>query len=164
MPAQEAAGTLFALRQAPAGLARTLLDEVVASDARLAWAGAAVSLAGEGPGDFPLEAVAFVVFDLETTGLSARNAEICEIGAVRLRGLEPAGTFQTFVRPRTPLPAPIAALTGIRERDLRGAPPPDAAVRRFLAFAGDCVLVAHNARFDLAFLDELDESVGGIQA
>jgi DNA polymerase III subunit epsilon len=161
VPAQEAAGALFALRQAPVGLARTLLDEVVSSDARLAWSGAAVSLAGEGPGELPLEAAAFVVFDLETTGLSARDSEICEIGAVRLRGLEPAGTFQTFVRPRTPLPSTIAALTGIRDGDLRCAPPPDAAVRRFLAFAGDCVLVAHNARFDLAFLDRAVERFEG---
>ena len=160
VPALEAAGALFALRQAPAGLARTLLDEVVSSDARLTWSGAAVSLAGEGPGDLPLEAAAFVVFDLETTGLSARSAEICEIGAVRIRGLEPAGTFQTFVRPRTPLPSSIAALTGIRDRDLRRAPAPDLAVRRFLAFAGDCVLVAHNARFDLAFLDAVERFEG----
>ncbi len=131
-PRRRPPGALFALRQAPAGLARTLLDEVVSSDARLAWSGAAVSLAGEGPGDLPLEAAAFVVFDLETTGLSARNAEICEIGAVRLRGLEPAGTFQTFVRPRTPLPSSIAALTGIRDArppagasaGRRGAPVP----------------------------------------
>ena len=157
VPANEAAAALFALRQAPAGLARTLLDEVVSGDARLAWTGAAVRLAGEGPADLLLEAASFVVFDLETTGLSARTAEICEIGAVRVRGLEPAGSFETFVRPRTPLPRAIADLTGIRERDLRSAPPPDVALRRFLAFAGDCVLVAHNARFDLSFLDRAVE-------
>src|SRR5919202_2955954 len=50
---------------------------------------------------------------------------------------------------------------GIAERDLRGAPPPAAAVRRFLAFAGDAVLVAHNARFDLAFLDRETERLTG---
>jgi DNA polymerase III epsilon subunit family exonuclease len=161
LPASEAAGALFALRQAPTGLARTLLDEVVAADARLTWAGASVGLSGDGPGNLAVEAATFVVFDLETTGLSARNAEICEIGAVRLRGLEPAGTFQTFVRPRAPLPAAVAALTGIREGDLRGAPPAELAVRRFLAFAGDCVLVAHNARFDMSFLDRAVERMEG---
>jgi DNA polymerase III epsilon subunit family exonuclease len=161
LPANEAAAALFALRQAPAGLARTLLDEVVSGDARLAWTGGAVRLAGAGPADLALEAASFVVFDLETTGLSARTAEICEIGAVRLRGLEPAGSFETYVRPRTPLPRAIADLTGIRERDLRFAPPPDVALRRFLAFAGECVLVAHNARFDLSFLDKAVERLEG---
>ncbi len=72
---------------------------------------------------------------------------------MRVRGLETAGTFETFVRPRAPLGPAITQLTGIRNADLRGAPAVDVAMRRFLAFAGDCVLVAHNARFDMSFLD-----------
>jgi DNA polymerase-3 subunit epsilon len=161
VPAPEAARALFALANAPAGVARTLLTDVVEADARLAWAGSAVALAGGG-GDAPLDAVTFVVVDLETTGLSALTSEICEIGAVRVRCLEPGATFQTLVRPRTGrLPGAVAALTGIREADLRRAPPPEAAVRRFLRFAGDCVLVAHNARFDVAFLDRAVEGITG---
>ncbi len=157
VPAADAARSLFALASAPAGLARTLLGEVVESDARLVWTGAHVALAGAAAEDLPLEAATFVVVDLETTGLSARTSEICEIGAVRLRGLETAGTFETFVRPRAALAPVITQLTGIRNADLRGAPPVDVAMRRFLAFAGDCVLVAHNARFDLSFLDRAVE-------
>ena len=153
VPAAEAARTLFALASAPEGLARSLLDEVVSSDARLAWSGGAVGLAGAGADDLALEAATFVVVDLETTGLSSRTAEICEIGAVRVRGLELAGTFETLVRPGRPLDPAVAALTGIRDADLRGAPSIAPALRRFLAFAGDCVLVAHNARFDVSFLD-----------
>ena len=153
VPAPDAARALFALASTPVGLARTLLDEVVAGDARLAWAGASVSLARDPARETPLEAASFVVVDLETTGLSARSAEICEIGAVRLRGLVPVASFETFVRPRGPLPAPVSALTGIRDRDLRGAPRVEEAVARFVEFAGECVLVAHNARFDTAFLD-----------
>ncbi|MBD0291785.1 MAG: 3'-5' exonuclease, partial [Thermoleophilia bacterium] len=160
VPAADAARVLFALSHAPAGLARTLLDDVVAGDARLAWAGAAVALADDGT-EAPLEAATFVVVDLETTGLSAQAAEICEIGAVRLRGLEPVATFQTLVRPRRSLPPEVADLTGIRERDLHGAPSLETSVRRFLAWAGDCVLVAHNARFDTAFLDRALERVHG---
>ena len=94
VPAGEAARALFALASAPAGLARSLLDEVVSADARLAWTGAHVALAGAAADDLPLEAASFVVVDLETTGLSARTAEICEIGAVRLRGLAPAGVVR----------------------------------------------------------------------
>ena len=161
VPATEAATALFALARPAAGLAATLLAEVVESDARLAWSGSAVALAGRGPESLPLEAATFVVFDLETTGLSARTAEICEIGAVRIRGLEPAGTFETLVRPGAPLPTAVAALTGIRDAELRCAPPLGAAVRRFLAFAGDCVLVAHNARFDVGFLDRAVERLDG---
>ena len=104
-PRRMRARSLFALASAPAGLARSLLGEVVESDARLVWTGAHVALAGAAAEDLPLEAATFVVVDLETTGLSARTSEICEIGAVRVRGLATAGTFETFVRPRAPLGA-----------------------------------------------------------
>jgi DNA polymerase III epsilon subunit family exonuclease len=161
VPAADAASALFALARPPAGLATTLLAEVVESDARLSWSGSAVALAGRGPESLPLDAATFVVFDLETTGLSARTAEICEIGAVRVRALEPAGTFETLVRPGAPLPPAVAALTGLRDGELRRAPPLATAVRRFFAFAGDCVLVAHNARFDVAFLDRAVERIDG---
>jgi len=159
--AEEAARALFALRHVPAGLARELLEDVVAGDARLAWRGASVGLAEPPGGDVALEDATFVVVDLETTGLRPRSAGICEIGAVRVRELESTETFETLVNPRRPLPAPIAALTGIEPRALRGAPPPELAVRRFLGFAGGAVLVAHNARFDIGFLDVEVERLTG---
>jgi DNA polymerase-3 subunit epsilon len=159
--AEEAACRLFALRHAPEGLARSLLEDVVACDARLAWRGRAVALADPPGARLPLEAARYVVVDLETTGLPSARARICEIGAVRVDGLLPAGTFQTLVDPGVPLPPAITSLTGIVDRDLRGAPRVETAVRRFLAFAGDAVLVAHNARFDLAFLDREVERMTG---
>ncbi len=158
--AAEAAAHLFALRSAPDGLARSLVGDLVAGDGRLAWHGSAIALASA-PCDPLLEEAELVVFDLETTGLSARSARICEIGAVRVRNLEPGDTFQTLVRTGIPLPAPIRAITGIRDEELRRAPGIGAAIRRFLAFAGDATLVAHNARFDMAFLDrQLDRLTG----
>ena len=161
VPAEEAAQALYALRHVPVGLARSLLDDVVAGDARLAWHGASVGLA-DAPGTaLPLEDATYVVFDLETTGLSPGSSAICEIGAVRVRGLELEARFETLVNPRRPLPAPIAALTGIDPASLRGAPPVELAVRRFLEFAGDAVLVAHNARFDMGFLDREVERLTG---
>src|SRR6185295_4528554 len=75
--------------------------------------------------------------------------------------LELEERFETLVNPRRPLPAAIAALTGIDPSDLRGAPPVELAVRRFLEFAGDAVLVAHNARFDIGFLDREVERLTG---
>jgi DNA polymerase-3 subunit epsilon len=151
--AEDAARVLFALERAPAALARSLLDDVVQGDARLAWLGACVGLAALSHGNTAIEDAEFVVFDLETTGLSASRCRICEVGAVRIRALAIDETFETLVNPGTALPSYIAALTGIREGDLRRAPRAELAVRRFLAFAGDAPLAAHNARFDLAFLE-----------
>jgi DNA polymerase-3 subunit epsilon len=159
--AEEAARRLFALRQAPVGLARSLLEDVVESDARLAWHGDAVALARPPGHGLLLEDATYVVVDLETTGLRPGTSQICEIGAVRLRGLEPAGEFQTLVNPGRPIEPGASAVTGLRDAQLRRAPSPSVAVQRFLAFAGDAVLVAHNARFDLAFLDRETERLTG---
>src|ERR671911_372780 len=161
VPAEDAARELYALRHVPLGLARSLLADVVDGDARLSWRGSHVALADPPGAALPVELATYVVFDLETTGLSPASSAICEIGAVRVRGLELEDRFETLVNPRRPLPAPIAALTGIDPRALRGAPPAELAVRRFLDFAGDAVLVAHNARFDMAFLDREVERLTG---
>jgi DNA polymerase III epsilon subunit family exonuclease len=160
--ADVAARALFALPSAPTALARSLLDDVVSLDARLAWRGGAMLGLADPPGaEVLLEDATFVVFDLETTGLRPGQARICEIGAQRVHALELHETFETLVDPGVPLPAPVAALTGIRPGALRGAPRAELAVRRFLAFAGDAALVAHNARFDLAFLDREVERLTG---
>src|SRR5712692_7767147 len=159
--AEEAARRLFALRQAPVALARSLLAEVVETDARLAWAGDAVALARPLGHDLLLEEATYVVVDLETTGLRPGTSQICEIGAVRVRGLEIEAEFETLVNPGMPMAPGASSLTGLSDRQLRGAPPPAVAVHRFLAFAGDSVLVAHNARFDLAFLDRETERLTG---
>ena len=110
---------LFALERAPAALARSLLDDVVEGDARLAWLGTRVGLDRPPHADIPLEDAELVVFDLETTGLSASRCRICEIGAVRVRALEIEDTFETLVNPGAALPSYVAALTGIRDADLQ---------------------------------------------
>jgi len=159
--AEDAARRLFALRQAPVALARSLLADVVDTDARLAWSGDAVSLAEPPGAALLLEDATYVVVDLETTGLRPGQSGICEIGAVRLRGFEVEAEFETLVDPGQPIAAGASAVTGLRNEHLRGAPRPGEAVRSFLEFAGDAVLVAHNARFDLAFLDRETERLTG---
>jgi len=95
----------------------------------------------------------FVVVALETTGLSPRTSPICDIGAQRVRAFALDDSFETLVDPGVALPPAVASLTGIQPGALRGAPRVEHAVRQFVAFAGDAAIVAHNARFDLAFLD-----------
>lgn len=100
----------------------------------------------------PLAEAELVVVDLETTGTSPTDDAITEIGAVRVRGGEVTGEFRTFVDPRRPIPAYIAALTGITDATVAGAPDIATVLPMFLDFAHDAALVAHNARFDIAFL------------
>jgi DNA polymerase-3 subunit epsilon len=159
--AEEAARRLFALRQAPVALARSLLAEVVETDARLAWNGDSVALARPLGDGLLLEDATYVVVDLETTGLRPGSSQICEIGAVKIVGFEIVDEFETLVDPGTPLGATITAITGLTDGQLRGAPRAPAAVQRFMRFAGDAVLVAHNARFDLAILDRETERLTG---
>jgi DNA polymerase III epsilon subunit family exonuclease len=159
--AEDAARVLFALERAPLALAHSLLTDVVDGDSRLAWRGPRVGLADENVADTLIEDAEIVVFDLETTGLSARRDRICEIGAARVRALEVAETFETLVQPGVALPPTIARLTGLRDAELRRAPRPELAIRRFLAFAGDAPLAAHNARFDVGFVDCAVERLTG---
>jgi len=151
--AQEAARILFALERAPEPLARSLLADVVEGDARLVWLGGRVGLAGDKAVETLIEDAELVVFDLETTGLSAARDLVCEIGAARVRALEIVDEFATLVDPGVALPLQIATLTGLRDEELRCAPRAEIAIRRFLAFTGEAPLVAHNARFDVGFLD-----------
>lgn len=151
---QEAARSLLRLQNpVSVALARSLLEDAVGADARLRLSGDVVALSERPADGVLLEEASFVVFDLETTGLRPGTARPCEIGAVRVERLELGARFQTLANPGARLQPAVAALTGLRDEELRRAPPVAAAVRRFLAFAGDAILVAHNARFDLAFLD-----------
>ena len=100
----------------------------------------------------PLHATTFVVVDLETTGASPHTCQITEIGAVKTRGGEVIGEFQTLVDPGAPIPPMIVSLTGITDAMVVAAPRIEAVLPSFLEFLGDAVLVAHNARFDVGFL------------
>jgi DNA polymerase III subunit epsilon len=100
----------------------------------------------------PLREVTFVVVDLETTGGSAADCEITEVGAVKVRGGEVLGELQTLVRPGAAIPAFISVLTGITDSMVATAPRIEAVLPAFLEFARGSVLVAHNAPFDMGFL------------
>ena len=97
--------------------------------------------------------VTFVVVDLETTGGSPATDAITEIGALKLRGGECLGAFETLVNPGVPIPPLITVLTGITEAMVLPAPRIDEVLPAFLEFLGDAVIVGHNIRFDVSFLD-----------
>ena len=126
---------------------------------RLAWVGAGVGSRADA-GQTAIEEAELVVLDLETTGLSASRDRICEIGAVRIRALEVVESFETLVRPGTLLPAPSSGSPASARRtceERRARRPPCAAS----SLAGDAPLAAHNARFDLGFLDREVERLTG---
>ena len=108
----------------------------------------------------PLAEVTFVVVDLETTGGSPKDCAITEIGAVKVRGGQVLGEFQTLVDPGREIPPYISVLTGITSMMVAAAPRIDAVLPAFLEFARGTVLVAHNAPFDLGFLRAACEETG----
>lgn len=108
----------------------------------------------------PLANTTFVVVDLETTGGSAEHDSITEIGAVRVRGGEVLGEFQTLVRPEIAIPPFIAVLTGITDAMVAQAPGARVVLPSFLEFARGATLVAHNAPFDVGFLRRGAERLG----
>lgn len=109
----------------------------------------------------PLRDLTFCVVDLETTGAAvSQGSMITEIGAVKVRAGEVLGEFQTLVNPHAEIPPFIAVLTGITNSMVAGAPPIQAALPAFLEFAQGCVLVAHNAPFDVGFLRHFAEVHG----
>ena len=102
--------------------------------------------------DDPLREVTFVVVDLETTGGSAAQESITEIGAVKVRGGEVLGEFATLVDPGRSIPPQIVMLTGITDSMVFDAPTIASVLPAFLEFSRGSVLVAHNAGFDIGFL------------
>lgn len=107
-----------------------------------------------------LEDDTFVVFDVETTGLSAVYNTIIELAAVKIQNGEIVDRFESFANPHQPLSATIIDLTGITDDMLVNAPEVEAVLKRFHAWIGDAVLVAHNASFDMGFLNVGFKKIG----
>ena len=101
----------------------------------------------------PLNEVPFCVLDLETTGIAPDTCEITEIGAVRYEGGIETGRFHTLVNPRAPIPPTVTVITGITQAMVIDAPLIEEALPAFLEFIGDAVIVGHNVRFDISFLN-----------
>ena len=96
----------------------------------------------------------YVVFDIETTGFSAVTDRIIEIGAVKVEDGKITDKFSTFVNPKRPIPFRITELTGITDEMVIGSLDIETILPQFIEFIGDAVLVAHNASFDVGFIEQ----------
>ena len=112
----------------------------------------------------PLRQLRFVVFDTETTGLDPARDEICQIAGVCVLGTRAIETecFDTLVHPGRRIPVQSTMIHRIDDTMVADAPPVGAALSRFRAYATDCVLVAHNAPFDMAFLKRREAEIGQV--
>lgn len=145
---------LFPVANCPPELAHAMVDDIVRSDERFAWeSDVHIGLAAWRDQRRDLADVVFTVVDLETTGATPGFSKITEIGAVRVVDGEHVATFSQLVNPGVPISAMITSITGIDDATVADAPPIEEVLPRFVEFSAGSVLVAHNARFDLGFLD-----------
>lgn len=141
------------IRQPEPGLAKLLVSDLVETDPRLHLNDDVVELISLNHDSRDLSETDFVVFDLETTGAKAPPCRVTEIGAFRVQRGKITGEFQTLVNPEIPIPMFISQLTGITNSMVRNAPKFREVADDFLDFIGDSILVAHNAHFDMRFLN-----------
>lgn len=140
------------------GQARKLVERVIRDDPRFSWEGGALRTAD--PAALPLHDAPYVVFDVETTGSSAREGGITELGAVKVWRGEIVEELSTLVNPGRPIQPFVVRLTGITDEMVADAPPPEEVMPRFEEFAEGCVISGHNVSFDCGFVDAARDSVG----
>ncbi|MED5016928.1 PolC-type DNA polymerase III [Paenibacillus chibensis] len=104
------------------------------------------------PQPIELKSATYIVFDIETTGLSITNSKITELAAVKMREGQEIDRYATFVNPHEKIPYHIQQLTNITDEMVKDAPDLEPVLKEFVKFAGDGILVAHNARFDVGFI------------
>ncbi len=153
-PAADIADIVLRISNLKADLAALIMAELIRDDRRLCLReGAIVELLSDDTEELVLNDTDFVVVDLETTGAKTPPCRVTEIGAYRVSQGRIVDEFQTLVNPEIPIPPFIVNLTGISDEMVKGAPRFADVAPRWLAFAGDAVLVAHNASFDVRFLN-----------
>lgn len=133
--------------------ARLIVSDLVNTDPRLQLIEDTVELVQFDHDSRKLARTEFVVFDLETTGAKAPPCRITEIGAYKIKNGKIVAEFESLVNPEIPIPEFISQLTGISDDMVAGAPKFAEVIESFLEFIGDAVLVAHNAHFDMHFLN-----------
>ena len=141
------------IREPAPDLAKLLVSDLIEVDPRLQLNEDTVEFIQEDLAQRKLAESEFVVFDLETTGAKTPPCRITEIGAYRVKNGAITDEFHTLVNPEMPIPFFITQLTGISDQMVRHEPKFHEVAADFLEFIGDSVLVAHNANFDMRFLN-----------
>lgn len=149
----EIVDSVMKIRRPEPNLAKLLVWDLVKNDPRLSLKDEFVELKLVNHESINLFETEFVVFDLETTGAKCPPCRVTEIGAFRVKNGKIADNFHTLVNPETPIPFFITQLTGISDAMVENAPRFVDIAQEFLGFIGDAVLVAHNAAFDMRFLN-----------
>jgi len=154
-PATEVCANILELPDLDEAAASSLVNELIGEDWRLRVSedGSVVEVLCEDDECRALNETDFVVFDIETTGPKMPPSRVMEIGAARVHAGRIVAEFQTLVNPLMPIPPFIAGLTGIRDEMVADAPTFDEVAGHWLDFAGTSVLVAHNAIFDVRFIN-----------
>ena len=154
-PVEHVADLVLQVPDLDAASAALLVSELIKDDwrLRLDGHGRAVELACEDDECRALEETDFVVFDVETTGAKTPPARVTEIGAYRIRSGRIVAEFHTLVNPQAPIPPFVARLTGITDEMVGRAPLFGDVAADWLAFADLAVLVAHDAAFDVRFIN-----------
>ncbi|HMS40016.1 MAG TPA: exonuclease domain-containing protein, partial [Pyrinomonadaceae bacterium] len=151
--AVEVVDYVMKIRKPAPDLAILLVSDLVETDPRLQLIEDTVELIEENLLNRKLHETDYVVFDLETTGAKCPPCRVTEIGAYRVSNGKIVDEFHTLVNPESPIPFFITQLTGISDAMVRHEPKFREIANDFLEFIGDSVLVAHNAHFDLRFLN-----------
>ncbi len=141
------------IREPAPDLAKLLVSDLIEVDPRLQLNEDTVEFIQEDLAQRKLAESEFVVFDLETTGAKTPPCRITEIGAYRVKNGAITDEFHTLINPETTIPFFITQLTGISDQMVRHEPKFHEVAADFLEFIGDSVLVAHNASFDMRFLN-----------
>lgn len=149
----EVVDSVMKINRPEVNLAKLLVSDLAETDPRLLLREETLELVTPKNDLRTLLETDFVVFDLETTGAKCPPCRVTEIGAYRVRNGKIVDEFQTLVNPETLIPPFITQLTGISDAMVRNAPKFRAVAADFLDFIGDAVLVAHNANFDMRFLN-----------
>jgi DNA polymerase-3 subunit epsilon len=141
------------------GDARARVEGLVADDPRFLWDETG-SLRTADATSLPLDEAPFVVFDVETTGSSAKEGAITEIGALKVVRGQVVGEFATLINPGRPIQPFVVRLTGITDRMVADALSAAEVMPLFEEFAEGCVLVGHNVHFDCSFVSAAREASG----
>ena len=152
-PLSEIVDVIFRLSHADEELAASLVGDLVRGDPRFSIEPTHLAIIDDPIEHHLLNEIDFVVLDIEAIGAKGLPARIIELGAYHVRSGKILDEFQSLIDPGLPLPRFIAALTGINDEMLKGAPKFAEVVEAWLDFAGDAVLVAHDSKFDLALLN-----------